>query len=114
MPDVTWATVDDTGISPSDEEGEAWLVLCVASANEWAFDERRKAGYSDLVSEPPNQRCRAGVAMYAKLLFATDGAVSGSAQFAALDGVTDGAVGGDMREVYRLLGLRNVRPFAVG
>lgn len=53
----------------ADESDDAFLEQSTDAANDWCFEERHRAGYTDDPAQPPDASCRQAVVLYAKRLF---------------------------------------------
>jgi len=110
---VTWATTDQVieflG-ADTVEVDDPWLVQATAAANQWCFDQRVAAGYSDGESVAPHAGCVSAVVEYAAMEFRRRGAIDGFAGDADLGGFTP-SQGLTVSAVKRLLGVP--KPMAV-
>lgn len=104
-PTCTWVTANETadwlGLDYTDQEDTAFLDLCVAAANDFAYRRRKSARYSDSYALVPNNSARLGTIMYAAALFREKGSVD---SFQSFDSMPMTAPTGSMGQILRLLG----------
>ena len=103
---VTWIDTDDVlgflGIGPAEQVDANWLTIATDAANDWAFDRRQAAGYSDVPNAVPSQRCKLGTVLYAGSLYRQRGSVDSFSSFQTMEPI--GTIGTSL-EVFRLLGI---------
>lgn len=103
---VTWIDTDDVlgflGIGPADQVDADWLTVVTDAANDWAFDRRAAAGYTDVPNAVPSMRCKLGTVLYAGSLYRQRGSVDSFSSFQTMEPV--GTIGTSL-EVFRLLGI---------
>lgn len=107
VPLTTWVDDDDValflGFEIEPETADAdYLAECVEAANEWAYQRRKNAGYTDSRCIIPNPQVKQGTVLYAGALFREKGSVD---SFASYQEMTIQPIGG-MGQVMRLLGLQ--------
>lgn len=104
---VSWITTDEVataiGLEPAAGEDSAFLESVTAAAQDWAFDQRKAAGYVDPVDVVPSPRVKAGTVLYAVALYRERGSVD---SFASFSEMPTSAPFGSMAQINRLLGLR--------
>lgn len=102
----TWCDAADVegflGVSPAAPEDIAWLDYAVAAGNDWAWDRRLSAGYSDLIESPPSQRAKTGTIMKAAEVYRQRGSFGSYQQYTEMDAV---AQIGASTELLRMLGI---------
>ena len=101
-----WVTdadvLDWLGVEPASVDDEAFVTLCTAAANSWAFRRRLEAGYVDDPEESPNAAVTLGTIMYAGSLFRERGSVD---SFASFGEMSTGAPVASMGQIMRLLAI---------
>ena len=104
-PTCTWVTAAETadwlGIDWTDQDDTAFLDICVAAANDFAYRRRRSARYADSHVLVPNNSARLGTIMYAAALFRERGSLD---SFQSFDAMQMTAPTGSMGQILRLLG----------
>lgn len=102
----TWCDANDVegflGVTPADAGDIAWLDFAVASGNDWAYDRRQSAGYSDLIEAAPSQRAKVGTIMKAAEIYRQRGSFGSYQQYTEMDAI--GAIGANT-ELLKLLGI---------
>ena len=84
-----------------------WAECQVDAANDWAFTQRRNAGYKDHPQVCPGHQVGVGVVLYAQTLIRTRGAVDG---FASFDQQSfSGVPGQSLGQIMSLLGVRRAQ-----
>ena len=86
---VSWVTGDDVygflGLLPSEALDEAWLDLSVSAGNDWCFERRQEAGYSDLIEAVPSQRVKLGTVMKCAEMYRMRGSFGSYQQYTDLE-----------------------------
>lgn len=102
----TWCDANDVegflGVSPAAAEDVAWLDFAVAAGNDWAYDRRQSAGYSDLIGSVPSQRAKVGTIMKAAEIYRQRGSFGSYQQYSEMDAI--GAIGANT-ELLKMLGI---------
>ena len=104
-PTCSWITSADVtswlGIEVATANDTAFITVCVAAANSWAFRKRREAGYTDSLSSAPDGAAKLGTVMYAATQYRSRGAVDGYASF---DSMGMGTPTMSLGQIMQLLG----------
>jgi len=104
-PSCSWITSADVtswlGIEVATANDTAFIAVCVAAANSWAFRKRREAGYTDSLSSAPDGAAKLGTIMYAAMQYRSRGAVDGYSSF---DSMGMGTPTMSLGQIMQLLG----------
>lgn len=102
----TWCDANDVegflGVTPAAAEDVAWLDYAVAAGNDWAYDRRQAAGYTDLIESPPSQRAKTGTIMKAAEIYRQRGSFGSYQQYSEMDAIQQI---GASTELLRMLGI---------
>jgi hypothetical protein len=103
---VTWVTGDDVygflGLLPSEALDEAWLDLSVSAGNDWCYERRQEAGYSDLIEAVPSQRVKLGTVMKCAEMYRMRGSFGSYQQYGDLE--VNSPINSNV-EIMRMLGI---------
>lgn len=107
---ISWITAGDVtdalGQAPAEAGDLAYLDACVASAQEWCFEERRKSRYHDLPHLCPSASVKAGTVQKAVVEYRERGALDGVLQFDGLGTAASVGSPGAIYDILRKLGCR--------
>lgn len=108
-PVVTWATVEQVstalGASAAPADGDEWLAMVTAAANQWTYRKRLEAGYGDDPTVAPSTDVALATVLYALALYRERSSTDSFSSFAELDGGAGFAPAGSMGQIKRLLGI---------
>jgi len=107
---VTWVTTEDVElfvgqVEPATDEAD-YLELCTDAANNWCYNRREAAGYSDNPTVVPGAAVKAGTVLYAASIFRQKGSLD---NFQSFEAMPTPAPVGSMGEIMRLLGIGRAR-----
>lgn len=107
---VTWITTEDVELFVGQVEAATdeadYLELCTDAANNWAYNRRHAAGYSDNPTVAPGAAAKQGTVLYAGSLFRQKGSLD---NFQSFEAMPTPAPVGSMGEIMRLLGVGRAR-----
>lgn len=72
------------GIDVATANDTAYIETCVLASNEWCFNKRREAGYTDRAALVPNSSVFQGAVLYSATLYRERGSVDSFASFDAM------------------------------
>jgi hypothetical protein len=111
---VTWATVDDVALELAQPVLDPdRLAQVTAAANQWAYDRRDAAGYTDDPDVVPSSRVLRGVVLLAAADYRSRGHADGDTSYSELAGYVGGfaPAGGTAGLVNRMLGIPRAQVF---
>jgi len=105
-PVCTWITKNDIAdwlyTASATAGDDAFLTICAAAANQFAYRRRQEAGYIDSLTTVPSQDVKLGTVMYGGALYRQRGSID---QFASFDSMGTASVVGLSPIIKQLLGI---------
>ena len=105
-PVCTWITKNDIAdwlyTASATSGDDAFLTICAAGANQFAYRRRQEAGYFDSPTTVPSQDVKLGTIMYGGALYRQRGSID---QFASFDPMSTASVVGLSPIIKQLLGI---------
>jgi hypothetical protein len=106
-PVCTWITANDISdwlyVATATAADQAFLTICAAASNQFAYRRRQESGYFDSLTTVPSQDVKLGTIMYGGALYRQRGSVDAFSNFADMGSQPPVALSG---MVMQLLGIQ--------